>query len=133
MDIKRDDVTKSSIREGKYIMIEGRPFEIVGADWSAPGKHGHAKCRITAMDLLTGSKKQIVYAAHDKIDCPIIERQVAQVLSVTQSKAQVMNMETFETFDIAIPEDLKAQIKEGSELVYWDILGTKVIKQVRSN
>ena len=85
------------------------------------------------MDLLTGSKKQIVYAAHDKIDCPIIERQVAQVLSVTQSKAQVMNMETFETFDIAIPEDLKAQIKEGSELVYWDILGTKVIKQVRSN
>ena len=44
-----------------------------------------------------------------------------------------MNMETFETFDIAIPEDLKAQIKEGSELVYWDILGTKVIKQVRSN
>ena len=133
MDIKREDVTQSSIRPGKYILIEGRPFEIVGADWSAPGKHGHAKCRITAMDLLTGSKKQIVYAAHDKIDCPIIERQVAQVLSVTQSKAQVMNMETFETFDIAIPEDLEAQIKEGSELVYWDILGTKVIKQVRSN
>ena len=57
MDIKREDVTQSSIRPGKYILIEGRPFEITNADWSAPGKHGHAKCRITAMDLLTKGKK----------------------------------------------------------------------------
>ena len=40
-------------------------------------------------------------------------------------------METFETFELEIPEDLKDQIKEGLEIVYWDILGTKVIKQVR--
>ncbi|MBS3064336.1 MAG: translation initiation factor IF-5A [DPANN group archaeon] len=131
MDIKREDVTQSSIRPGKYILIEGRPFEITNADWSAPGKHGHAKCRITAMDLLTKGKKQIVYAAHDKIDCPIIERSVAQILAVQQNKAQAMNMETFETFELEIPEDLKDQIKEGLEIVYWDILGTKVIKQVR--
>ena len=132
MDIKREEVSKSSIREGKYILIDGRPFEIVGADWSAPGKHGHAKCRITAMDLLTHNKKQVVYAAHDKIDCPVIDRKTAQILSVQQTKAQAMNMETYETFEIEIPENLKDQIKEGVDIVYWDILGTKVIKQVRS-
>ena len=42
-----------------------------------------------------------------------------------------MDLETYETFDLKMPEDLKDQIKEGKQVTYWTIENEKVIKQVR--
>jgi len=89
MEIRYEEV--SSLKTGKYIMIDGRPCEVVGLDWSAPGKHGHAKYRITAIDLLTGAKKMAVYTSHDKVEVPIVEKKTAQVLNVFENKAQLMD------------------------------------------
>ena len=132
MDIKREEVSKSSIREGKYILIDGRPFEIVGADWSAPGKHGHAKIRFVAIELLTDKKHDVVLPAHDNVEIPLIEKKTAQVLSIVDAKANVMDSETFETFDLDIPDDLKDVITEGCQVLYHNILGQKVMKQLKS-
>ena len=38
-------------------------------------------------------------------------------------------LETFETFDIKIPEELKGKIKEGHQISYWTILGQKVMRE----
>ena len=46
--------------------------------------------------------------------------------------ANVMDSESFETFDIKIPEELKAEVVEGCNVLYWIILQDKVIKQVRT-
>ncbi|MBS3161480.1 translation initiation factor IF-5A, partial [Candidatus Woesearchaeota archaeon] len=60
---------------------------------------------------------------------PIIEKKIAQVLSVGSGKANVMDNETYETFDLEIPEDMKDQIKENGQVVYWIVMDKKVMKQ----
>jgi translation initiation factor 5A len=54
------------------------------------------------------------------------------VLSVSGDKANVMDTESFETFDMKIPAELKDQVVEGAQVLYWVILGEKVMKQVKS-
>ena len=68
---------------------------------------------------------------HDNIDTPIVDKRNAQVLSVAGNKANVMDSETYETFDLDIPEELKDNCVAGTNLLYWVILGTKVMKQIK--
>ena len=42
-----------------------------------------------------------------------------------------MDMESYETFDLDIPDELKSEVKEGSEILYWIIVDDKVMKQVK--
>ena len=45
--------------------------------------------------------------------------------------ANVMNNETFETFDLNIPEELKDKVTSGVNILYWVILNDKIMKQVQ--
>ena len=121
-----------SIKEGSYIVIDGAACKAVSVETSKTGKHGHAKARITAIGLIDEKKREIVLPAHDNVDVPIIDKKVAQVLSITGTNANVMDAETFETFDIPIPEELRATVTEGCQIVFWDILGEKVMKQLKT-
>ena len=125
-------VSVGSLRPGRYVVVDGVACVVKSVQKSKPGKHGHAKCRIEAVSLTDGTKKIFVKPANDSIDSPLIEKENAQVLSISGDKANVMDMKTYETFDITIPEEFKEEIKEGLEIVYWIILGQKTIKQVRS-
>jgi translation initiation factor 5A len=53
------------------------------------------------------------------------------VLSVSGDTANVMDAESYETFDLKIPEELKADVVEGAKVLYWIILGEKVMKQIK--
>jgi translation initiation factor 5A len=120
------------MKVGSFIVIEGQAYRVVSTDTSRPGKHGHAKVRLVATSLTTGKKKELVVPGHDSVEVPIIEKKTAQVLSITNNQANVMDDETYETFDIEIPEDLKEKVAEGVKVVYWVILGDKVMKQAKS-
>ncbi len=121
----------SKLKEGRYIVIDGVACVIKSMQRSAPGKHGHAKYRVEAISLIGKSKKQIVISGHDKVQVPIIDKNDAQVLSISGDTAQVMDSESYETFNLEIPEELKGQVNEGDTIIYWDILGQKVMKQVK--
>jgi len=43
-----------------------------------------------------------------------------------------MDLETFETFDLDIPEELKDTCTEGCNILYWTVLDSKVMKQIKS-
>ena len=88
----------SAMKKGSYILVDDQPC-IVKADpqVSRPGKHGHAKVRIKAMNIFTGSTKEIVKPGHDSVEVPIILKKKGQVLSVTGESVELMDMETFET------------------------------------
>jgi len=121
----------NTIKVGSYIVIEGAACKVTNIQVSKPGKHGHAKYRIEAVGLLDGRKRTIIVPGGDNVEVPIIEKKGAQVLSIAGNKATVMDNETFETFELDIPEELKDDVVEGCKIVYWDILGQKVIKQVK--
>ena len=124
-------VSVGSLKKGDTIIIDGAPCKITDTTTSRPGKHGHAKVNLMAVGMLDGKKRQLVMPGHDKVEAPIIEKKTAQILSISGGTANVMDMETYETFDLDIPEELKGQVNEGGEVLYWIIMGMKVMKQVK--
>ena len=127
----KKQVSVGSLQKGNYVIIEGVASRVSGTQTSRPGKHGHAKVRLEAVGLIDGKKRIIVMPGHDSIDVPIIEKKTAQVLSISGNIANVMDSETYETFDLEIPEELKAEVVEGGTILYWLILDKKVMKQVK--
>lgn len=124
-------VSVGTLKKGDTIIIDEAPCKITDTATSRPGKHGHAKVNLMAVGILDGKKRQIVMPGHDKIEVPIIEKKTAQILSITGNTANVMDMETYETFEMEIPEELKVECKEGKEVLYWTIMGSKVMKQIK--
>jgi translation initiation factor 5A len=124
-------VSVGSLKKGNYIVLEGAACVVKDLQVSRPGKHGHAKVRVEAVGITDGKKRQTVMPGHDNVETPIIDKLNAQILSISGDKANVMDMENYETFDLDIPDELKGNIKEGDTILYWDILGDKVIKQIK--
>ncbi len=119
-----------SLQKGNYVIIDEAACVVQSTQTSRPGKHGHAKVRMQAVGLMDGRKREIVMPGHDKVEVPIIGKQNAQVLSLSGQKAQVMDMESYETFDLEIPEELRGKVGEGDTILYWEILSDRVMKQV---
>ena len=128
---EKKTVGAGSLKKGDTIIIDGAPCKIADVTTSKSGKHGHAKINLVAVGLLDGKKRNIIMPSHDKVEAPIIEKKSAQVLSISGNMANVMDVETYETFDLDIPEELQAEVKEGVEVLYWLLMGTKVMKQVK--
>jgi len=124
-------VSIGDLQKGSYVVIDGAPCKVTDTQTSRPGKHGHAKVRLTAVGLLDDKKRVIVMPGHDSIPVPLVEKKNAQVLSVSNNKANVMDTETYETFDLEIPDELKNDCVEGTVVVYWEMMGTKVMKQIK--
>lgn len=118
--------------KGSYIVIEGVACKVTDTKTSRPGKHGHAKVNMMAIGLIDDKKRNIVLPGHDNVEVPIIGKKNASVLSVSGNNANVMDSESFETFDMAIPEELQGQVVSGSEVVYWEILADRVMKQIKT-
>ncbi len=121
-----------SLKKGDTLIIDGAPCKITSMQTSRPGKHGHAKVNLMAVGLIDGKKRNTVMPGHDKVEVPIVEKKNAQVLSISGNMANVMDSETYETFDMEIPEDLKAEVTEGCTVLYWTLMGQKLMKQVKN-
>ncbi len=126
-------VDVGGLKKGDTIIIDDAACKVTDLSVSRPGKHGHAKVNMMAVGLLDGKKRNLVLPGHDKVEAPIIEKKNAQILSILPgNKANVMDSATYETFEMDIPEELQADLKEGAEVLYWEIMGTKVMKQIKS-
>ena len=117
-------------KPGRYVIFDGHACVVKNLEISRPGKHGHAKCRIEAIGIKDGRKIIKIMPWHDKIESPIIEKKTGQVLSVHGSTANIMDMESFETFDIPISEELKGKVTEGVQVQYWLVLDEKIVQDI---
>ena len=126
-------ITANNVQKGTSIILEGVACKVVDVEISKPGKHGHSKVRISAVGLIDEKKRIVVMPGHDNVEVPIIEKRSAQVLNMHGDMANVMDSETYETFDLKIPEELKGQVVEGSSVLYWTIMDQRVIKQVKGS
>jgi len=115
-------------KPGTNLMIEGSVYTVKKMDISKTGKHGASKCRIELEDIVSGQKKIVAVPGHERFDVPMIDKRKGQVLSVGD-RASVMDIESFETLDMDVPEELKAEIDTNSSVEYWDIEGRKIIKR----
>ncbi len=130
MSYKLIDAT--AVRSGTTIMIDGDPCTVKSYDISKTGKHGHAKVRIEAIGIMDGKKRVIAKPGHERFEVPLINKRKAQVLSISQNIANIMDIESYETMDIPLPSNEEEEIepiKEGDQIEYWDINEKKIIKR----
>ncbi len=123
-------IDATEFRVNSYVIIDGDSYQIKKADISKTGKHGHAKVRFEAINVISGKKKVQVVPGHDKFEVPLITKRNAQVLSVHGENVSVMDNENFENFELPIPEEFKDSISEGKEIEYWDMEGVHVIRKI---
>jgi len=118
------------LKVNRYVIIDGEPCKIVSITTSKPGKHGEAKARIEAIGVFDGQKRSIVHPVKHKVQVPIIDKRSAQVISVMGNTVQLMDMETYDTFEMPIPEEFIGKLETGKEIQYIEALGKRKIMRV---
>jgi len=52
------------VKKGKFVILKGKPCKVMDVKTSKTGKHGHMKCNITGIDVLTAKKYNDVVPGH---------------------------------------------------------------------
>lgn len=139
-------VPATRLKEGDLILLPGQGDEIfrvkkIGV--SAPGKHGHSKVNIDYVNIFTGSGGNTVLSGHTGIEKPVIEKERAQVLSITPGKPkthiapgkpaiiQLMNLETYETYELTLPPEInESEVQNGMEIEVRFYVSKKWIERI---
>jgi translation initiation factor 5A len=125
-----EQVEVRELKEGRYVVIDDEPCKISSISTSKPGKHGEAKARIEAIGIFDGNKKSVVYPVKHKVQVPIIDKRSAQIVSIMGAEVQLMDLETYEMFHLPITDDVKDDLKPGSEIMYLITMDRKKITRV---
>ena len=126
-------MTQAEIRElkvNRYLMVDDEPCKIINITTSKPGKHGEAKARMEVVGVFDRQKRSIVHPVKHKVRVPMIDKRNAQVIAIVGDNVQLMDMATYETFEMPIPEEFKDSIEPGKEVLYIDVDGRKKITRV---
>ncbi|MCX6749955.1 MAG: translation initiation factor IF-5A [Candidatus Pacearchaeota archaeon] len=128
MVLKIIDATE--VKVGTNIIVEGMPCTVKSIDISKTGKHGHAKCRIEAVGIITGTKKVFVVPGHERLEVPSVDKRKGQILSKADGKASLMDLENFETIEVPCPDSsVFEELQENGNCEYWDVEGEKIIRR----
>lgn len=121
------------LKVGSYAIVDDEPCQVVDIQKSKPGKHGSAKFRCSAISLFDGSKRSFVSPVDATIQIPIVEKRSGQIVSVGSATVQLMDLETYEIFDIAKPqeEEIASRLASGKEVEYWKIMGRYKIQRIK--
>lgn len=109
------------LQEGNYVMIDDAACKIDAYSTAKPGKHGSAKARIEARGVFDDKKRSLSQPVDAKIRVPLIERKQGQVVSKeSDTVVQVMDLETFETITMEIPEDVEVEPDDEIEFLEFE-------------
>ena len=116
----REQKQVRELQEGSYVMMEETPCKINAYSTAKPGKHGSAKARIEGNGVFDGQKRSLSQPVDAKVWVPIVERKQGQVVSVTGDDAQVMDLDTYETFTMRIPDGEELTPDENMEYLEYE-------------
>jgi translation initiation factor 5A len=108
------------LQEGSYVMMEDSPCKINAYSTAKPGKHGSAKARIEGKGVFDNKKRSLSQPVDAKVWVPIIERKGGQVLSVSNDEMQVMDLDTYDTFTMRIPDGISANSDDEIEFLEYE-------------
>ncbi|MCD6230155.1 MAG: translation initiation factor IF-5A [Candidatus Diapherotrites archaeon] len=113
-------------------MMDGAPCKVLGVTKSKPGKHGSTKARVDGIGIFDNQKRGILKPTDATIEAPVIEKSTAQVISVSGTTVQLMDLSTYATFDITAPQKLEGgPLESGKEVEYMMFESLMQITRVR--
>ena len=100
-----------SLRKGAYVMIKDRPCKIAEVTTSKPGKHGHAKANIVAIDIFNNKKYEDCCPTSHNMNVPNVSRVEYSLMDITEEGYLSLMDENGN-----VKEDLKLPIEMEPEL-----------------
>ena len=64
------------------MMIKGKPCKVLNISVSKTGKHGHAKCNFTAVDIFTGKKLEDMIPSTHGTTGPIVNNSAWEIIDI---------------------------------------------------
>lgn len=114
-----------NLKVNRYVLIDGEACKVIAIDHSKPGKHGEAKYRIEGIGIFDDRRRSFIIPASHKVEVPIVDKNTAQVLNATKDTIQLMDMKTFEVFEVPKPADI--EIQSNTEISYISAVGKRRI------
>ena len=124
----KEQTEVGKLKEGRYVVVEDEPCKIVSIATSKPGKHGAAKSRVDCIGIFDGVKRSIVQPVSAKTYVPIVERKMAQVISIAGTAIQLMDVKDFDMFELTVTEDQVSGLEPGKEIPYISSMGKKKLE-----
>jgi len=142
MSIRRTEIQK--LKVGNYIMVEDEPCVIKATERSKSGKHGHAKVRIVCVGMFDNNKRSLTIPSGHMTEVPEIIKGNAQINFIEDSSINIMDLESYESFDVEWPkeENLITKLKDlqanpgelsSAQVEYWQLAGKTLLNRVFSN
>eukprot|EP00475_Leptophrys_vorax_P044680 TRINITY_DN9045_c0_g1_i1.p1 TRINITY_DN9045_c0_g1~~TRINITY_DN9045_c0_g1_i1.p1 ORF type:complete len:256 (-),score=91.84 TRINITY_DN9045_c0_g1_i1:65-832(-) len=125
--MKKDDVevVDEALGKGDFIQIKGHPCKIHFIDSMKVGKHGHAKTKLTAVDVFTGKKYDEMAPSSHSVYVPIVKKSEWQVMAVDNSGYVSLMQGLMKKDDVeVVDEALLQSIEEGLESADKDVFVT---------
>ena len=110
----------SELKKGIYFLYNGEPVQVKKREIVVVGTHSHSKLKIYYSHITSRGEKSVIYSHKDRVDILDIIKKVGQVISKANNKIQVMDMQSYETFDASIDAELFNQINENDEIIFID-------------
>ena len=69
-----------------------------------------------------------------QVHVPLIDKRAGQIVSITGSNFQLMDSETFETFDAdLVDEEIEGKLQQGQDIEYWKVMDRIKIMRIKSS
>jgi translation initiation factor 5A len=104
------------LKEKQFLVIDDVICKIDSMTKSKPGKHGAAKMRVVAIAVFTGQKMNLLKPTSAMVEVPLMEKGNAQVIADLGEKYQIMDLMTYQTYEVE--KDEFKNLDSGSELEY---------------
>lgn len=125
-------------------MVEDEPCIIKSTERSKSGKHGHAKVRVVCVGLFDNNKRSLTIPSGHMTEIPEIIKGNAQINFIDDDSINIMDVESYESIDVAWPQDddlnnkLKAlqndhDKQSTTQVEYWQLAGKTLITRVFSS
>ena len=84
-------VELKTVKVGKYIVLDGEASKVTS--------------------IFDGQKRSLVKPVDTKVEVPILDKRIGQILAVMGDQVQIMDLETFDTFELPIPAEFDEEIR----------------------
>ena len=61
--------------------------------------------------IFDGQKRSLVKPVDTKVEVPILDKRIGQILAIMGDQVQIMDLESYETFELPIPAEFEDEIR----------------------
>jgi len=108
----------SELTKGSCFEYHGSILRVKRKELVAYGTHSHTKLKFIVEPAFGGGEKDITMAHQERVDILEIIKKKAQVISIQNDKLQIMDVQSYETFDAVADPKIIKEMKEGDIVIF---------------